>query len=144
VSILEDEKIAKIIDGFGISPVILAISVFKMLKREGFEAGVLMDIATELREYRTEGVLTRHGKEQEKRKTIRGRRKLRKEARARRRQKPPTPPFLAPGESEILSGVKCVCGGRILSEALCGKTAQKEGCIRIGLCDECGAEVKIK
>jgi hypothetical protein len=52
--------------------------------------------------------------------------------------------FLAPGEGEIVYGLKCVCGGDIYIEALCSKTAIKNKCVRIGYCVECNTEVKIR
>jgi len=85
--------------------------------------------------------------EAEKMKSIRGRKDLNKakmaeRGRSRRSKKQP---FLLPGQSAKLNGIVCEkCGGNIIYEALCGKAASKYNCIRLGMCDTCSKEIRIR
>jgi len=63
---------------------------------------------------------------------------------ARGRGRPAKSPFMAPGEGEISRNLKCNCGGDIYIEALCGRAAVEEKCLRIANCMSCKSVIKIR
>jgi hypothetical protein len=137
-----NEHANTIIDGYGYTACIQAVKIIALAEKSGIKPEDLLreaeiartDRAMEVQNNHMEGRReSRKGRTAEKNMTARDRQKARAEF-----------PFMKPGEGIFMKKLKCECGGFFYIEALCGKTAAKEKCIRIATCVECNAEVKIR